>query len=312
MLLSFPIGAYLIFNSDIGKEITYQYPTNGINIFLGGINATVPISFEIGDAFILLWITFLILFTISYLGPKGSFLKILSQSISFGLKNMKENGLVSMISWFSILVLSSEIIDKIQSSFGIVIESPRIQNDLLQFFYLTASPLTEEVGFRVLLIGVPLFLIYSQKSSVIFFFKALWNPSEHLKITDYKKTIAIIITVGIFFGISHIISGNPWSNGKFTQAAIAGIIIGWVYARYGFAPAVLIHWSTNYFIYSYLYFISILSQTSINNSLSNPFSDTLEEIILAVGIISLAIRILNHIENKNKIKVSRQSSLAQD
>ncbi len=305
MLLSFPIGAYVIFNSDIGKEITYQFPTKGFNLFLGGISFTIPISFEIGDAFILAWLTFLVLFTISFLGPKDSFLKILSQSMSSGLRNMKENGLVSMIGWFSILLLSSEIIDKIQNSFGITIESPKTQNDLLQFFYLTSSPLTEEIGFRILLIGIPLFLIYSQKASIILFFKTLWRPSEYLKITDYKKTIAIIITVGIFFGASHIISGNPWSSGKFAQAAISGIIIGWVYVRYGFAPAVLIHWSTNYFVFSYMYFISMLSQTSVNNLLSNPFSNTLEGIILVVGILSFTTKILDYIENRNRLKITR-------
>ena len=298
MLLSFPIGAFVMFNSDIGKEITYQYPTNGFNIFLGGISFTIPISFEIGDAFILLWVVFLILFIISFMGPKDSFLRVLSQSMSNGIRNMRENGLVSMISWFSILVLVSEIIDKVQNSFGVTIEAPKVQNDLLQFFYLTSSPLTEEIGFRILLIGVPLFLIYSHKPSVILFFKALWRPSEYLRINDYKKTIAIIITVGIFFGASHIISGSPWSSGKFAQAAISGIIIGWVYSRYGFAPAVLIHWSTNYFIFSYLYFISILSQSPVNSALTNPFSDTLEGIVLAVGIISLGIKILDYKKNR--------------
>lgn len=304
MLLSFPIGTYIVFNSDIGKEITYQFPINGFNIFLGGISFTVPVSFEVGDAFIVAWIAFLVLFTISFLGPRDSFLRILSQSMSSGLKNMKENGLVNMISWFSILVLSSEIIDKIQNNFGVTIESPKIQNDLMQFFYLTSSPLTEEIGFRILLIGIPLFFIYSQKASISLFFKTLWRPSEYLKISDHKKTIAIIITVGIFFGVSHIISGNPWSSGKFAQATISGIIIGWVYARYGFAPAVLIHWSTNYFVFSYMYFISILTQTSVSNALSNPFSNTLEGIILVVGILALSIKVLNHIENRNKLKIT--------
>lgn len=305
MLLSFPIGAYIMFNSDIGKEITHQFPTNGFNIFLGGIGFTIPISFEIGEAFVLVWIAFLVLFTISFLGPKDSFLRILSQSMSSDLRNMKENGLVSMISWFSILVLASEIIDRVQSGFGITIESPKIQNDLLQFFYLTSSPLTEEIGFRILLIGIPLFLIYSQKASLVLFFKTLWRPSAYLKITDHRKTIVIIIVVGIFFGVSHIISGNPWSSGKFAQASISGIIIGWVYARYGFAPAVLIHWSTNYFVFSYMYFISILSQVPLDNALSNPFSNTLEGIILVVGILALIIKILYYIEDRNRLKIAR-------
>ena len=305
MLLSFPIGAYLVFNSDFGKEINYQYPIKGLGLFFGGISYKLPISFEVGDAFVLAWTTFVVLFSISYLGPDSSLLKTLSDLMSKGWKNLQNNALGSMITWFSILVLASAVIETIQQNFGIKIESPQIQNDLIHFFQLTIAPLTEETGFRVILIGIPLFLIYSHSSSWKLFFKSLWRPSAYLHITNYRKAMVLIITIGLFFGAAHIISGTPWSTGKFSQATVAGIIIGWVYVRYGFAPAVLIHWATNYFLFSYLFFISSISQTTINES--NPFSSTLEAIIVTTGVISLIIKILNYIDSRKKPAIEKSS-----
>lgn len=301
MLLSFPIGLYVMFNSDIGKDINYQYPINGIDLFLGGIGYKLPITFEMGDAFIITWAIFLILFSISYLGPNDSLLKTLSNLMSKGWRNLRENALMNTITWFSILILFSVIIETIQQSFGIKIESPYADNNLIRYFQLGISPLTEETGFRVLLIGIPLFLMYSHTSSLKLFFKSLWRPAKYLHIENYQKSIILIITIGLFFGVSHIISGTPWSPGKISQATVSGIIIGWVYVRYGFAPAVLIHWATNYFLFSYLYFISNINQISIINESTNPFSNTLEFIIIFTGVIATIIKILIYIESKRNI-----------
>ena len=73
-----------------------------------------------------------------------------------------------------------------------------------------------------------------------------------------KKIISLIVGVGIFFGVAHIISGEPWSIGKISQAAASGIILGWVYYKYGLLPAILIHWATNYFLLSYVFTVSRL------------------------------------------------------
>jgi hypothetical protein len=299
MILSFPIGLYVMYNSDIGKDINYQYPIEGLDLFFGGIGYKVPISFEMGDVFIIVWTIFLILFSISYFGPEDSVLNTLSKLMSRGWKNLRGNALVNMITWFSILILFSVVIEMIQQSVGIKIEPPHTDNNLIRFFQLGTSPLTEEVGFRVFLIGIPLFLMYSHTPSWKVFFKSLWKPSTYLHIESYRKSMILIITIGLFFGVAHIISGTPWSPGKISQATVAGIIIGWVYVRYGFAPAVLIHWATNYFLFSFQFFISNLSQTSIESS--NPFSNTLEAIIISTGIISITIKILIYIETKKNI-----------
>ncbi|HXX06195.1 MAG TPA: CPBP family intramembrane glutamic endopeptidase [Candidatus Bathyarchaeia archaeon] len=300
MILSFPIGAYVVFNSDIGNEINFQYPLNGFNFFVAGIGYKIPASFEIGNCFILVWSIYLILFAIALIGPKSNVMKTLGHMLPEGWKNSRENYIIDVITWFTILILISLTIDLIQSGFGVKIESPTSQNNLINFFQLTLSPLTEEFGFRVILIGIPLFLLFAQNVTWRTFFKSLWRPSAYLQITNSKKVLALIIAVGIFFGVAHIISGNPWSTGKFTQAAIAGSIIGWVYVRYGLAPAILIHWATNFFITSYSYFMSNLSQIPISRDFSDPFSNMLEILLIVTGIISLTIKILNYIESRKK------------
>ena len=298
MIISFPIGAYVIFNSDIGKEINFDFPINGIDVFVAGIGLKIPVQFELGDGFIVAWCTYLILFAVSLLGPKTNFTKALSSLMIDGWHNIKHNYLLGMLTWFSILIVVSVVIDSIQQSFGILTEPPEFQNKLIQFFRITTSPLTEEVGFRMFLIGLPLFVMFANNTSIGNFFKSLWHPSQNLEITNYKKTIGLIIAVGIFFGAAHIISGSPWSSGKFAQATISGIIIGWVYVRHGLAPAILLHWATNYFIFSYVFFISDTNQTS--NESSNPFLNTLEVLFLIAGMLAITIFILNYFKSKKE------------
>ena len=305
MMVSFPIGAYVFFNSNLGKEINFQYPLDGVDVFLGGIGFKLPVHFEIGDGFIVLWCAYLVLFTISLAGPHRGLIKALSLVMIEGWQNIKNNALLSMITWFSVLIVFSLIIDFIQNSFGVNIAPPASQNRLIQFFQITTSPLSEEVGFRVLLIGIPLYAMFSHMASLKHFFKSLWNPSKNLQVTNYKKVLAVIIAVAIFFGVAHIISGTPWSTGKFAQATMSGIIIGWVYFRYGFAPAVLIHWATNYFIFSYAYFISEMTQTSISDKISDPFSNTLEALLLVAGGIAIVGITLNYIKLKKESTITQ-------
>ena len=84
MILSFPTGAYLVFNSEIGDNITHEYPMNSLSLFLAGVGFEVPAKFELGDGFVVLWCTFLILFTVAIFGPKKNFATVLQSMISEG------------------------------------------------------------------------------------------------------------------------------------------------------------------------------------------------------------------------------------
>jgi len=304
MILSFPLGTYAVFNSNIGDDIDYNFPQDQFDIFIAGLHLGIPIEFEIGDIFIVFWSIFLIFFVITFLGPKNNFLKSIMRLLNKEKDDPDGNYLVNIIKWFSIIVVISAIINFIQESFGIITSPPASMNDLTMFLAITISPITEELGFRVMLIGIPLFLIFTHKSSLKFFFSALWHPYKNLHIVKHKRAIGIIVAVGLFFGLAHIISGEPWSEGKFAQAAISGIIIGWVYYRYGLISAILVHWATNYFIYSYLFFISDLNQISIQNAVSHSMIGTLEVILVVTGVISIAMIVINYFNTKNQKKLS--------
>jgi len=299
MIISFPLGAYVMFNSDIGDDINADYPIENIDLFLAGISLEFPIQLELGDIFIVTWCVFVILFTISFLGPKTNFIKTIIQYTT-KQKNENQSYIESTIKWFSVIILISVTLNFIQEKIGITIKPPEIENELIQFFMVTISPITEEIGFRVILIGIPLFLFYSHKSSIRFFFSTLWHPAKYLHILNNKKVISLVIAIGIFFGLAHIISGDPWSIGKISQAAASGIILGWVYYKYGLLPAILIHWATNYFLLSYVFTISEINQISISSALSHSMINSLEIILVLSGIISTAIILLCYANRRKK------------
>ena len=300
MIIAFPLGAYVVFNSNLENAVSYDFPLHDFDVFPAGIGFEIPIQFELGDAFIVLWCVFLIIFTISVLGPKSSFLKALSPLMSDGKYESKVNYLVSVIKWFSIIIVISVIIDYVQNSVGISTEAPESADALIHFFNITAAPLSEEIGFRVILIGIPLFLMYSHRASIKLFFKSLWNPSQAIHIFESKRALVLIVAVGVFFGAAHIISGEPWSLGKFAQASASGIIIGWVYFKHGFPSAVLVHWATNYFIFAYVYFLADINEISIKDAFSHSLTSSLEILLIITGIISIAMIVLNYVRLKKE------------
>ena len=300
MVLSFPTGAYLIFNSEIGGDITHEYPMDSLSLFLAGIGFEVPITFELGDGFVVIWCTFLILFTVAILGPQKKFFTVLQSMMSEGRYKIQDSYIVAVIKWFSILVVVSGSIIGVQEFVGISIEQPEAPNQLIQFFDISLAPIIEELGFRVVLIGLPLFMLYSHKLSFKFLVKSLWWPQKNLHNVNMKKALSVIVIVGILFGAAHIFSDEAWSAGKFAQAVASGIIIGWVYFRYGFVSAVLIHWATNYFIFSYGYIVADINQISIGDAFSHSLLSTLELMLVLTGIISIAVLILNYVYSKKR------------
>ena len=292
LLISFPIGIYIVFETNIGNDINYDYPITHLDLFHQTSFYQSSFDLSIGDAFVLLWIFYLGIFVISILGPKQNFLKSISSLISAGHYDVKSNYMFAMTKWLSILILISALINFIQESFGIITVPPLGDNNLIQFFYVSLAPLLEEFIFRIILVGIPLFVIYSGRASLRYFLKCLWNPTS-LNIINSKKAIFIIVFVGIGFGFAHIAFSDSWSEGKFAQATAGGIILGWVYFRYGIVVSLLIHWATNYFIFSYAHFISQINYVSLNTAFSNPLMSSLEFLFLSSGILAVIILILN-------------------
>ncbi|MDH3737539.1 MAG: CPBP family intramembrane metalloprotease domain-containing protein, partial [Nitrosopumilus sp.] len=87
---------------------------------------------------------------------------------------------------------------------------------------------------------------------------------------------------------------------KFAQAAASGIILGWVYLRYGFVASLLIHWATNYFIFSYATFISQINFISVEYAFSHSLMSTLELLLLVSGAMSVSVLFVNKFFTKKE------------
>ena len=299
LLVSFPIGIYVVFETNVGGDINFEYPLTHLDIFDGTDFYKFLLDVSIGDAFVVLWTFYLVLFVIAILGPRHNIFKTLSPIISFGRYNTRVNYMVGITKWFSILILISTLVNYVQERIGLEIVPPLAENDLIQFFYVTLAPIVEEFGFRLLLVGIPLFVLYSARSSLKYFVRCMWSPSN-LDIYDAKKAFLLVIFVGIIFGFAHIAFSDSWSTGKFAQAAASGIILGWVYLRYGFVASLMIHWAANYFVFSYANFISQLNVISIEDAFSHSLMSTLEILLLAAGVFSIGILCINRFYSKKE------------
>jgi len=288
LLVSFPMGLYVVFETEIGGDINYEFPLTYLDIFDGTELHQSSSDVSIGDAFVVLWVFYLAVFVIATLGPKSGFLKTLSSVISFGKYDARLSYMIGVTKWFSILILISALINFIQEGFGVEIIPPQTENDLIQFFYVSLAPLIEEFVFRLILIGIPLFALYSNTSSVRHFIRCLWTPAL-LNTFDVKKAVFLIIFVGVLFGFAHIAFEDSWSGGKFAQAAASGIILGWVYLRYGFVTSLLIHWATNYFVFSFVGFLSQINSISIHDAFSHSLMSSLEILFLVSGVLSICM-----------------------
>ena len=151
LLISFPIGIYVVFETNIGSDLNYDYPITHLDIFHETSFYQSSFDLSIGDVFVVLWIFYLGIFIISILGPKQNFLKSISSLISMGQYDVKLNYMFAITKWLSILILISALINFIQESFGIITVPPLGDNNLIQFFYVSLAPLLEEFVFRILL-----------------------------------------------------------------------------------------------------------------------------------------------------------------
>ena len=285
MLISLPLGPYIMFSLDVGSATSHELPISLPGAAPGGTGVRI----ELGDVFVMVWAVYAILFAVAMLGPRKSILHAVLPAVTDGKTFSSDSYMVSIIKWFSIIVIVSAGIDAVQEWAGITTEPPPARDDLLRFVDVSSAPLLEEVGFRAVLIGLPLFLMYSYRASARHLLRSLWRPSINLQPGDYRRALLLVAGVGVLFGLAHVLLGEPWTAGKFAQAAAGGTIIGWAYLRHGLLPAIMIHWATNYFIFAYVYFVADTAALPIIEAFSHPMIGTLEILFLAAGAVSILV-----------------------
>ena len=108
-----------------------------------------------------------------------------------------------------------------------------------ELMFLSANAaLWEEILSRVLIIGVPVALVsivITKKASA---FKCLFGGFEFSLFA-----VALIILSSILFGLAHSGWDQTW---KIVQTGVMGLLLGYVFVRFGLYASILLHFITNY------------------------------------------------------------------
>ncbi len=317
MLASFPAGLYTVFGTSISKNYTASSPVHSLNYDIVFSVLNVPLTGTLGGlfgVFLAVYLSFLILAARQGAG----FLRALRASVSDGYVALFSNPLAAMIVVLGALSLATDLLDTLQVGAGI--PTGNLTGDpFLLLVEFGLAPLLEESAFRLILIGLPVFvmaLLLFRTSSPTRVVKVLWRPSAAWDVEEddevrhtfedagvsvfqgssplvraLKPVVYVFLVLSsIIFGYAHFSSGSGWGPGKISEAALAGLALGYLYVKYGFHTNVLLHWTINYVgsIYSFLAMgLWGIPWTSVTGSPLDYLPDVV--IIFLLGIPSLLL-----------------------
>lgn len=247
---------YLELSPDSRQNYTIATQGYGIALFATLYVFVLPVSFNLGQLFLSLWTVYIILFAMALNGPIRSIVGSFRKASSVGVEALTGNSMLATVLVFPVILWGTVALSLIEQASGISTGSLPSIDPLLEFVELAIAPLREEVGFRVIPIGLAALLVLLSRGRWRDGLLALWHPSRYLKKNDspseYRKHLylmyAMIALSAVLFGLAHVLLGAGWGPGKIASAAVAGIALGGLYYLYGLPAAVLLHWSIDYFL----------------------------------------------------------------
>ncbi len=250
LILSYPLGFYLVYIGRMSEQ-ALSYSFKPITFFIAGIPLPFNVSVPIGYLFFSLWTIYIML---GFLGLK--------------MKISNQRPFLKASYAFAILFVINNLIEILQERLGIEIGSLQRTDPLRDFTSYSLAPLTEEIGFRITIIGLVVIIMLTGKLKMSDLLKLLWHPKVENP-SDKRYLYFVILGSAVIFGLAHIFGG--WKLGKFTEATFFGIFAGILYIKYSLIAPILLHWSFNYVLTSYHY-LSSFFQKELYESIFTYFS----------------------------------------
>jgi len=253
-LLSFPVGAYTAFFTTLTPGVGPATPLP-LYFWLGPLPVLLPVMPPFGVVFAAMAAVYLLLFAVAARRGTG-FARALADGARGRLGAFLSSDLsVAMVS-IGFLTSTATAVDAFTEAAGGQIGALR-GSDATIFISTATSPLVEELGFRVCIIGLVAVILClgAQRRSLL---GALWRPASAYEDRDVRSGEEAVILVALVassvaFGLAHVASGSGWEIGKLPEAAFGGLVLGYLYIRYGLHIAVLTHWGVDYLgsVYSF-------------------------------------------------------------
>src|SRR3989441_2595513 len=290
MVLSIPAGLYTVYSTNISNtSLSSASRINNLGLFVGIYTVSVPVTTSIGSLFAILTAIYAGLLAFAGFQHRNA-LSAIRSALAQGSSEFFGNPLLATVIALGALTLGIGLPQISQASPEI--KTGSISGDpLLLFLSITLAPLREELGFRVALVGF-LALVLGFRHSAKTALKALWRPSAILtgEPGDLPNKVGLSIMVvisSILFGAAHYLSGAGWDVGKVSEAAAAGVVLGYLYVRYGFHAAVLLHWGVNYFGSTFAFFGQGVWGVPWQSDFGNPLSILVEvDLFVLIGVTS--------------------------
>jgi hypothetical protein len=276
MLVSFPVGLYTVFGGDLSQNYTASSAVSGLNLYLIFTTVRIGVSGTLGELFVALSAVYLCFFVLAAKQGAG-LLASLRRSSRGSYDALFSNPLVAVVVILGAVSFVTLLIDRLQTSAGVATGS--LTGDPFALLVdFTLAPLFEETSFRLIMIGLPVLVLgllvvrdfrSLNPARVLWRPSSLWDvdeegepprrfedaspsmfpdrPHDSLKVRAMKPVVYTFLLVSsLYFGYAHYGSGGGWGPGKITEAAFAGLALGYLYIKYGFQANVLLHWSVNY------------------------------------------------------------------
>jgi CAAX prenyl protease-like protein len=260
IIFSFPAGLYSFFSGKLSA--LYNFESSGVTyLWLGPIPTLLPFEVPLGVVFVALTAVYVAMFAWAARQP-ASPVETIRASIHSGVESLFESPFLLILISIGFVDFTDTVITYAVQASGGAVGNPFVNVDPFQeLTSLAIAPLREEFGFRVLLIGL-VALVLCMGRPLRQGLKALWRPSvayEGLAVGTGAAVIVWAATVfsSVTFGVCHVFcgtGGGGWAWGKIIPATFGGLVLGYLYVRFGFHVAVLAHWGVDYFgsVYSFL------------------------------------------------------------
>lgn len=151
------------------------------------------------------------------------------------------------------IILVTLVISLIEAALGVGIGGSSIENQLfaapfLGYTSLIYAPFAEEIGFRIIPLGIFSFVLtYTKSRNVRDSFYSIIAPGRMREKYDQKigwVGIVLIFATSIIWGYAHVYYG-AWDAGKMLTVAIAGVALAVGYLKFGVYVDIPMHWLSN-------------------------------------------------------------------
>ena len=305
-----------------GANVTTTNFSNPLTLWVLNMPVRVYTELNLGAIFFGLWTVFAACFVAAWKLRK-SLLTVIRESVHKPTKKLFSNCLFAMPIINSMTLIGVLIIQSIQEMGGIPTgTAPSQGNSFFVLFDRSFASVNEEIGFRLIPIG--LFLIFmfmmrkkarefSLKQRIKLFFAAFLFPDTAKRMVGAKTVEklgvkggislgewGVVIFTAIIFGLAHYNPGVSWEIGKISSAAFTGLVIGVCYLVYGIQASIIMHWFFNVYSTTYVLISDLYPVTT-------PIVNAIWIITLVLGIAGLAalanmgiFKLITTIENRHK------------